>query len=133
MLAHALTLVTQKLCEFGYPSSLWVWVIVKSAIIRSPIRLPLRDHADSELISERPGYLFPHYINGSRWDSTGSLVQYGCGCLDISMLSSSPLAWVLWRNNTCSVRLIGLVIPFWPSRRGRKVLTLRVWDVILRC
>jgi hypothetical protein len=24
-------------CKFGYPSPVWVWVIVKSAIIRPPI------------------------------------------------------------------------------------------------
>jgi hypothetical protein len=35
--AHALTLVTRKLCDFGYHSSLWVGVIVKSVIIRPPI------------------------------------------------------------------------------------------------
>jgi hypothetical protein len=28
--------------------------------------IALRDHANSELISERPSYLFPHYINGHR-------------------------------------------------------------------
>jgi hypothetical protein len=33
MFARALILVTQKFRKFGYPSSLWVWVIVKSAII----------------------------------------------------------------------------------------------------
>jgi hypothetical protein len=38
--AHALTLVIRKFREFEYPSSLWVWVIVKSVIIRPPIRLP---------------------------------------------------------------------------------------------
>jgi hypothetical protein len=32
----ALSLVTRKFCEFGYPGSLWVWVVVKSAVIRSP-------------------------------------------------------------------------------------------------
>jgi hypothetical protein len=35
--ACALSLVTRKICEFGYPGSLWVWVVVKSAIIRPPI------------------------------------------------------------------------------------------------
>jgi hypothetical protein len=50
-----------------------------------------RDYANSELISERLDYLFPHYINDSRWESVDSLVQHGCGCLDISMLSSSPI------------------------------------------
>jgi hypothetical protein len=39
------------------------------------------------------------------------------------MLFSSPLVWVLRRVNACPMRLIGLAIPFWPSR-GRKVLTL---------
>jgi hypothetical protein len=33
----ALSLVIQKFCEFGYLGSLWVWVVVKLAIIRSPI------------------------------------------------------------------------------------------------
>jgi hypothetical protein len=47
-----------------------------------------RDYAYFELISERPGYLFPYYINGSRWETTDSLVQHGRGCLDISLLSS---------------------------------------------
>jgi hypothetical protein len=36
------------------------------------------------------------------------------------MLFSSPLVWVLWRVNTCPMRLIGLAIPFWPSG-GQKV------------
>jgi hypothetical protein len=35
-----------------------------------------RDHAYSELISERSGYLFPYYINGSRCETTGSLVKH---------------------------------------------------------
>jgi hypothetical protein len=26
-----------------------------------------RDHANSELISERPSYLLPYYINSGRW------------------------------------------------------------------
>jgi hypothetical protein len=33
----AFPLVTRKFCEFGYPGSLWVWVVIKSAIIRPPI------------------------------------------------------------------------------------------------
>jgi hypothetical protein len=41
------------------------------------------------------------------------------------MLFSSPLVWVLWRVNTCPMRLIVLAIPFWPSG-GWKVLTLTV-------
>lgn len=36
-----------------------------------------RDYANSELISERPSYFLSYYINGSRWETTGSLVQYG--------------------------------------------------------
>jgi hypothetical protein len=31
------SLVTQKFCEFGYPGSLWVWVVIKSVVIRFPI------------------------------------------------------------------------------------------------
>jgi hypothetical protein len=50
-----------------------------------------QDHAYSELISERPGYFFPHYIDGSRRETTGSLVKHRWGWLDISMLSSPPL------------------------------------------
>jgi hypothetical protein len=50
-----------------------------------------RDHAYSELISERPGYFFPHYINGNRCETTSSLVKYRWGSLDISMLSSPPI------------------------------------------
>jgi hypothetical protein len=46
-----------------------------------------RDHAYFELISERPGYFFPYYINGSRCETTGSLVKHRWGWLDISMLS----------------------------------------------
>jgi hypothetical protein len=107
-------------CSFlGHPKILqirvsWypvVWVVVKSAVIRPPIWLPPRDHAYSELISERPRY------------STDYLVKHGWDCLDISMWSSSPLVWVLWHVNTCPIRLIGLAIPFWPST-GWKVLTL---------
>jgi hypothetical protein len=49
-----------------------------------------RDHANFELISERFGYIFPHYADGNQWESTGSLVQHRCGCLDISMLFPSP-------------------------------------------
>jgi hypothetical protein len=47
-----------------------------------------RDHAYSELISERPGYFFPHYIDGSRCETTSSLVKHRWGWLDISMFSS---------------------------------------------
>jgi hypothetical protein len=36
-----------------------------------------RDYANSELISERPSYFLSYYIDGSRWETTGSLVQYG--------------------------------------------------------
>jgi hypothetical protein len=43
--------------------------------------------AYSELISERPGYFLPHYIDGSRCETTGSLVKHRWGWLDISMLS----------------------------------------------
>jgi hypothetical protein len=50
-----------------------------------------RDHAYSELISERPSYFFPYYINGSRCETTGSLVKHRWGWLDISMLSFPPL------------------------------------------
>jgi hypothetical protein len=50
-----------------------------------------RDHAYSELISERPGYFFPYYINGGRCETTGSLVKHRWGWLDISMLSFPPL------------------------------------------
>jgi hypothetical protein len=35
-----------------------------------------RDHAYSELISERPSYFLSHYVNGSRCDTTGSLVKH---------------------------------------------------------
>jgi hypothetical protein len=47
-----------------------------------------RNHAYSELISERLGYLFPHYINGSQCETTGSLVKHRWVWLDIGMLSS---------------------------------------------
>jgi hypothetical protein len=50
-----------------------------------------RDHAYFELISERPSYFFPYYINGSRCETTGSLVKHRWGRLDIGMLSSPPL------------------------------------------
>ena len=36
-----------------------------------------RNHAYFELILERPDYFFPYYIDSSRWETTGSLVQYG--------------------------------------------------------
>jgi hypothetical protein len=45
------------------------------------------DHAYSELISERPSYFLSHYVNGSRCETTGSLVKHKWGWLDISMLS----------------------------------------------
>jgi hypothetical protein len=48
-----------------------------------------RDHANSELISKRPGYPFPHYVNGGWWESTDSLVQHRRGGLGISMLFPS--------------------------------------------
>jgi hypothetical protein len=48
-----------------------------------------RDHAYSELISEHPGYFFPHYINGSRCETTGSLVKHRWGWLDVSILPFS--------------------------------------------
>jgi hypothetical protein len=35
------------------------------------------DYTNSELISERPSYFLSYYIDGSRWETTGSLVQYG--------------------------------------------------------
>jgi hypothetical protein len=38
--ARVLSLITRKFCEFGYPGSLWVWVVIKSVVIRFPIRLP---------------------------------------------------------------------------------------------
>jgi hypothetical protein len=47
-----------------------------------------RDHAYSELISERPSYFFPYYINGSQCETTGPMVKHWWGWLDISMLSS---------------------------------------------
>jgi hypothetical protein len=47
-----------------------------------------RDHAHSELISKRPSYFFPHYINGSRCETTDPLVKHRWGWLNISMLSS---------------------------------------------
>jgi hypothetical protein len=37
VLTRALSLVTRKLCEFGYSSPLWVWETVKLAIIMSMI------------------------------------------------------------------------------------------------
>ena len=46
-----------------------------------------RDYAYSELISERPGYFFPHCINGSRCKTTGSLVKHRRVWLHVSMLS----------------------------------------------
>jgi hypothetical protein len=65
-----------------------------------------RDRANFELISERFGYIFPHYADGNQRESTGSLVQHRCGCLDISMLFTSPMTWVLWCINACPMRLI---------------------------
>jgi hypothetical protein len=50
-----------------------------------------RNHAYSEVISERPGYFLPHYINGSQCETTGSLVKHRWGWLDIGMLS--PPHW----------------------------------------
>jgi hypothetical protein len=32
------------------------------------------------------------------------------------------MVWVLWCISTCPMRLIGLVVPFRSSTRGRKVL-----------
>jgi hypothetical protein len=81
-----------------------------------------RDHAKFELISKCPSYLFPHYVNDNRWESTDSPIQYRCGFFDINMLFPSPLVWGLWSINTYPMRLMRLVIPFWSSRRGWKVL-----------
>jgi hypothetical protein len=120
MFARVFSLITQKFCEFGYPSSLWVRVVIKSAVIRFPIWLPPRDHAYSELISERPGYFFPHYINESRCKTTGSLVKHRWGWLDVSMLSFPPLVWAMWCISICPIWLIGFIVSFRPSRRGRK-------------
>jgi hypothetical protein len=53
--------------------------------------IALRHHAYSELISERPGYFLPHYIDDSWCETTDSLVKYRWGWLDISMLSFPPL------------------------------------------
>jgi hypothetical protein len=36
-----------------------------------------RDYANSELISECPSYFLSYCIDGSRWETTDSLVQYG--------------------------------------------------------
>jgi hypothetical protein len=47
-----------------------------------------RDHAYSELISKHPDYFLPHYIDGRRCETTGSLVKHRWGWLDISVLSS---------------------------------------------
>jgi hypothetical protein len=46
-----------------------------------------RDHAYSKFISERPSYFLPPCINGSRCETTGSLVKHMWGWLNISMLS----------------------------------------------
>jgi hypothetical protein len=35
--ARVFSLVTRKFCEFEYPGSLWVWVVIKSAVIRFSI------------------------------------------------------------------------------------------------
>jgi hypothetical protein len=43
MLICAPALVTQNFCKFGYCRPLWIWVIVESAVIWPPIRLPPRD------------------------------------------------------------------------------------------
>jgi hypothetical protein len=45
-------------------------------------------HAYSKLIPECPGYFLPQYIDGSRCETTGSLVKHRWGWLDISVLSS---------------------------------------------
>jgi hypothetical protein len=34
-----------------------------------------RDYANSDFISERPSYFLSYYIDGSRWETTSSLVQ----------------------------------------------------------
>jgi hypothetical protein len=39
--------------------------------------MPPEDYTNSELISERPSYFLSYYIDGSRWETTNSLVQYG--------------------------------------------------------
>jgi hypothetical protein len=49
------------------------------------------DYTNSELISERPSCFLSYYIDGSRWETTDFLVQYGWGCLDVGMLFSFPL------------------------------------------
>jgi hypothetical protein len=114
------SLVARKFCEFGYPRSLGVRVVIKSAVIRFPIWLPPRHHAYSELISEHPDYFLPHYIDGSRCETNGSLVKHRWGWLDISMLSFPPLVWAMWCIAIYPIWLIGLIVSFRPSRQGRK-------------
>jgi hypothetical protein len=35
------------------------------------------DYTNSELISKCPNYFLSYYIDGSQWETTGSLIQYG--------------------------------------------------------
>jgi hypothetical protein len=77
MFACALSLITRKFCEFGYPGSNRSYGLVGGGQIGchkvSDMAAP-RDHAYSELISERPSYFFPYYIGSSWWETIDSLV-----------------------------------------------------------
>jgi hypothetical protein len=73
-------LVTQKICKFGYSRPLWVWVVVESVVLWSPIGLAHMGHANSKFVLECPSYLLPYYINGDRWKSTDPLVHM-CVCV----------------------------------------------------
>jgi hypothetical protein len=67
MLVRALTLVTQKFCEFGYPCSMGGTCDNQIGCHRvSDMTVP-RDHANSEIISEHPSYLLSYYVNGGWW------------------------------------------------------------------
>jgi hypothetical protein len=73
-----------------------------------------RDYTNSELISERPAIssLTISMAACGRppalWSNMGEVVW----TLDVGMLFSSPLVWVLRRVNTFPMRLIGLAISF---------------------
>jgi hypothetical protein len=134
VLAHALPLVTQKFRKFGYPGSLWVWVVVKSNIIRSPIRLPTGTILTPSLSQNFLviSFLTISIAAGGRpsalWSNMGEVVWILVCCLP-------PLVWVLWCINICPMRLIGTTVSF-RSSMGRKVLTpmcLSCYIMVLEC
>jgi hypothetical protein len=124
---RASPLVTQNFCKFGYSRPLWVWVVVESVVIWSPIGLPHMGHVNSKFVLECPRYLLPNYINGGRWKSTDPLVHM-CVCWCIIMLLPCPWVWFMWGINVGSRYSILYVRSLRPSRARKGLVPMCWWD-----